>query len=631
MVLKDSQNVYGRWGYLMVLMLLVLALSRWSLYLLNMDTFNSLNTTDLLRAFIKGLRFDLFVLGIIAIPSFFYHLLFVAVFGASRKFERVVNSVSLILVLIAVVLNMSDAIYYRFTLKRMTADIITYLFENDGGLDQLPSFLINFWYITLSVIVLAWALTRFMLGSKKTRKTPFKRHKWWTSTTLFLLTAGILFIALRGGLQLKPINTVDASREVKPVAVPLVLNTPFTIIKTYGKPALTEKHFFSPAQVNNFYNPIKSYNNKVTTSPKNVVIIILESFSLQHIGYFTGEQSFTPFLDSLLTKSLSCAAIANGKRSIEGIPSILSGLPTISAVPFLSSVYATNHIQSIASYLKKYGYSSGFFHGGKNGTMSFDVYASKAGFDAYYGLNEYPNMSDFDGHWGISDEPYFQYFAKEINHFKAPFVASIFSLSSHHPYKVPEKYKDVLPKGKHPIQQCIAYTDMALRAFFTTAKQQDWYKNTLFVITADHTSEGTESKYRNAFWQFRIPLAFYAPGDTNLALQSTHKAVQQTDIFPSIVDYLGYNDSLLAFGSSIFDTTAVPLATNRYGRYLQFWDQDYLWQWQGDTAVAKYNYHNDPLLKNPLPLKQQNAVFQSTCKAFIQQYNNRMIYNKLTP
>ncbi len=616
-------------------MLVMLALSRWALYWLNMQMFSALDTADIWQAFGRGLRFDMFVLGIIAVPSFLYYLLLVPVFKVSRKYERWVNTISLIAVLLAILFNVSDAIYYRFTLKRLTADIFTYLFDNGGGLDQFPSFLVNFWYITLPVFFLVWGLIRLMLGPKKLRNIPFRTYSLWISVVIFLLGAGALVIAIRGGLQLKPINTVDASRKVKPLAVPLVLNTPFSIIKTYGEPSLIEKHFYTSAQVNTFYNPIKVYGvdkrEKETKLSKNVVIIILESFSLQHIGYFTKEQSFTPFLDSLFAQSLSCAAIANGKRSIEGIPSVLSGLPTISPVPFLSSAYAANRIQSVASYLKKYGYNSAFFHGGKNGTMSFDAYAIKAGFDAYYGMSEYPNKEDFDGHWGISDAPYFQYFAKELNHLKTPFLASVFSLSSHHPYKVPETYEDILPQGEHPIQQCVAYTDMALRDFFATAQQQDWYQNTLFVITADHTSEGTNAMYSNAFWQFRIPLAFYAPGDTTLALRPTHKAVQQADIFPSIVDYLGYSDSLLAFGNSVFDTTAISLAANLYGGYLQFWNQDYLWQWQNDTVVAKYNYQQDPLLQKSLPLTAQDTAFQSACKAYMQQYNNRMIYNKLVP
>ncbi len=615
-------------------MLAVLALSRWSLYWLNMQMFDTLGSADIWQAFGRGLRFDIFVLAIIAIPSFLYYLLLVPVFKVSRKYERFVNTISLIALSLAIMLNVSDAIYYRFTLKRLSADIFTYLFKNGGGMEQLPGFLVDFWYISLAVLLLVWVLARIMLGAKKLSRIPFKTYGLLPSLVIFLVGAGLLLIGVRGGLQLKPINTVDASRQVKPLAVSLVLNTPFSIIKTYGQPTLHEQHFYTPQRLKTLYNPVKVYGDntaQAVEASKNVVIIILESFSLEHIGYFTKQQSFTPFLDSLFANSLSCAAIANGKRSIEGVPAILSALPTLSSASFLGSAYAANRIQSVASYLKTYGYNSAFFHGGKNGTMSFDAYAAKAGFDAYYGMTEYPNKADYDGHWGISDAPYFQYFAKELNHLQTPFVASVFSLSSHHPYKVPEAYEDILPQGEHPIQQCVAYTDMALKAFFATARQQDWYQNTLFVITADHTSEGTNAMYSNAFWQFRIPLAFYAPGDTTLALRPIHKAAQQTDIFPSIVDYLGYSDSLLAFGNSVFDTAAMSLAANLYGGYLQFWSQDHLWQWQNDTVVAKYNYQADPLLQKSLPIEQQDTAFQSACKAYMQQYNNRMIYNKLVP
>ena len=162
---------------------------------------------------------------------------------------------------------------------------------------------------------------------------------------------------------------------------------------------------------------------------KNVFVIILESFSSEHIGALTHQignknTDFTPFLDSLAEKSLVFEGFANGKRSIEGIPAILASLPTWMTEDFITSQYSSNKFNSLASILKAEGYNTSFFHGGKNGTMGFDAFSKSAGFEFYYGKNEYPDQSDFDGSWGISDEPYLQYIAKTLNTTPEPFLGS---------------------------------------------------------------------------------------------------------------------------------------------------------------------------------------------------------------
>ena len=97
--------------------------------------------------------------------------------------------------------------------------------------------------------------------------------------------------------------------------------------------------------------------------------------------------------------------------------------------------------------LQKEGYHTSFFHGAKNGSMYFDQFMRTAGVKEFFGLNEYPNQDDYDGTWGIWDEPMLQWMSSKLNGFKQPFFSSIFSLTSHHPFVVPVKYRDQFPKG----------------------------------------------------------------------------------------------------------------------------------------------------------------------------------------
>ncbi len=383
------------------------------------------------------------------------------------------------------------------------------------------------------------------------------------------------------------------------------------------------------------YQVADSLGNIQAMQRKNVFIIILESFSAEHIGALNHQQGnnnsdFTPFLDSLALKSLVFEGFANGKRSIEGIPAILASLPTWMTEDFITSQYASNKFNSLASLLKTEGYSTSFFHGGKNGTMGFDAFSRSAGFDNYYGKNEYPDQEDFDGSWGISDEPYLQYIAKMLNNTPQPFMGTVFTLSSHHPYKVPEKHKKRFRKGPLKIQETIMYTDYALQKFFETASAMPWYANTIFVITADHTSEAWQPFYQNRVGQYAIPLIFFDPSNNS----GEHKEIiaQQTDIMPTVLDMLNYTKPFIAFGGSLLRENEPRFSLSYLNGNYQLIADGYAWQTDHNLANALYNFENDSLLSNDLYATQKKLAAENDrlLKAVIQQYNNRVIENKLS-
>lgn len=625
-------NVYTILLIRLLIILFVLSISRMSLYFFNPNLFAGFSTLEIFNAYFQGLRFDLSILFMISPLLILGNAL---PLGARRNpvYQKIINTITLIFMVIAISFNFADSIYYRFTLKRMTFDIFTYLQSMNVFWDVAPRFLIDFWYaFILSMLLIAFLIylfTRFRLN-RKVEKTGWRFYTWHSA--LFLISAVLIIIGIRGGTQLKPINIVDASLHAPARLTTVVLNTPFTIIKSYGQTGLELKNDFTEEELVKIYSPIhtyKSLENK-PDSIKNVVVLILESFSSEHIGYLNSGKSFTPFLDSLFEHSLVFKATANGKRSIEGIPAILSSLPTLFDESFLNGPYAANQMEGLAAVLDKYQYKTAFFHGGKNGTMSFDSYAFASGFQKYFGMNEYPNQKDFDGHWGIWDEPYLQYFASSLNEFQEPFLGALFTLSSHHPYLVPKQYKNSLPVGSLEIQQSIAYTDLALRKFFETAQKMNWFANTLFVITADHTSEGASALYQNSLGQFSIPIAFYTQNDSLLRTRSSQSPVQQIDIFPSIIQYLGIKDSILCFGNSVFDSVSHPFAINYFNRKLQILDSSALLQVDDQKAIGLYLYKQDSLLQNNLVNQLDYSSLMLLQKAMIQQYNNRMIQNKLT-
>jgi phosphoglycerol transferase MdoB-like AlkP superfamily enzyme len=365
-------------------------------------------------------------------------------------------------------------------------------------------------------------------------------------------------------------------------------------------------------------------------------VIILESFSKEYIGGLNKTidngryKGYTPFLDSLIKESLVfTSAFANGKRSIEAIPAVLAGIPSLMNDAYITSMYAGNNINSIASVLKKRNYSSAFFHGGTNGTMGFDAFAKLASFDKYYGRTEYNNDKDYDGKWGIFDEPFLQYMAGVLDKSPKPFIAGVFTLSSHHPYKVPDKYASIFPKGKLPIHQSIYYSDYSLRKFFNKLSQMSWFDSTLFVITADHTSELSFPQYETRVGMYCVPIIFY---QHNSGLKGNCETViQQADITPTILDYLNCDVPFVAFGESALDSSENHFAISFVNETYQLIYKNYALVFDGTKGVSLYDRAKDTLMKNNL-IESSPAVkkeLEKEVKAIIQSYNQRLMKNDM--
>ena len=316
---------------------------------------------------------------------------------------------------------------------------------------------------------------------------------------------------------------------------------------------------------------------------------------------------------------------------MEGIPAVLASVPTLMDDAFIISPYGSNQINSLASLLKEKGYVTSFYHGGINGTMGFDAFSKVAGFDNYCGMHEYPDNKDYDGTWGIWDEEYLKYYANRLNESQQPFFSTVFTLSSHHPYRVPEKYKNVFKEGELSIYKSVEYADHSLKMFFEKVSKMPWYNNTLFVLTADHTGDSRDAFYSNKTGMYCIPVIYYTP-DGSLKGKNEN-VTQQTDIMPTILDYLNFDHNFFSFGQSAFDSTSAGYAVNyNSGIYQLIW-RDYILQFDGTSSIGLYNYKTDILMKQNLVNENPKLTLQLTnqLKAMIQTYNQALIKNQMTP
>lgn len=581
-----------------------------------------------LLPFIGGIRFDLSSISLLFAP---YTLLWFFPFlkKGSKPYNIALNSFYFLGVVVSLFLNLIDLIYFRFTLKRTTADVLTVIGNSKDFFSLLPSFIIGFWYVAF-LFVLMLVFTIWFL--KKYRTKAFPALPFYTSFFIFFIMLSLLLLAFRGGWQYKPIVIVNAANYGSPQQVPIVLNTPFTFFKTLTEPRLKPKLYMEEEKVLEIFNADILFNSEDNFSGKNIVLLILESFSKEYIGYYNNGKGYTPFLDSLLSQStvyMNC--FANGKQSIEAIPAITASLPTLMDDSYITSPYAGNKINSFASVLNEKGYSSHFYHGGNNGTMSFDAFAKAAGYNFYYGKNEYPFKGDDDGNWGIYDEPYLQYVSSDLNKKKEPFHATVFTLSSHHPFRVPDKYKGKFPKGEYEILESIGYADYALKQFFKNAKQTNWYANTIFILTADHTSISKHPYYKNNVGNYAIPFAIFNPKKNEN--NKIYSICQQTDILPTVLNKLNFKGVITSFGNVTDNNSKNNFCINYSSGIYQFMNDSCLLQFNGEESIALYNHKNDSLLTQNI-LKEnilQANEMETKLKAIIQSYQQKLLKNQLTP
>jgi len=537
-----------------------------------------------------------------------------------------------------IALNLIDIIYYRYILKRTTASVIDIVGYDANNTKLIGRFFYDFWYIPAMLILLLVILS--VLYSLLTPKPLRFRKPYVYSLSVIpvlFLFAGLSVIGMRGGWRhsTRPINMNNAGAFVNaPEEMALVQNTPFCLFRTWGKKAFVHKTFFaSEEELDQVYSPVHIPDSIGAARKDNVVIIILESFSKAFVGSLNPQypdprdRSYTPFLDSLIHEGLIFNnAFANGRKSIDAIPSVTSSIPAL-VLPYVISERSGNKINSLASLLAVQGYQTAFFHGAPNGSMGFDAFTKIAGFQHYYGRNEYGNEADFDGVWGIWDEPFLQYFAHGMDQMKEPFYTTLFSVSSHHPYEVPERYKGKFPEGRIPIDKCIHYTDHSLQKFFDTARKMPWFKNTLFVITADHSVDSEIKEYYTSVNRFAIPILFFM-GDGSMKGVDSGLA-EQIDIMPTILSYLNYPYPYVAFGNNLFDPSKQRFAINFIEESYQFLWGDYAIYMTDDKLNAIYNRKEDPDLQKNLVGRIDLLQEQQLMKAVIQQFNNRMADNRM--
>lgn len=684
------------WNILMLY--LVYAIARGEFLLLNLSYFQqSIHDGNLLKLFAAGCVYDT--------PGIFYtNILWIALmlwplhWKENTVYYKVCKWIFIIVNIVAFMTNIADSIYFSYTMRRTTADVVGE-FSNEGNLVKIVlTEILRHWYLVILIIAVGYGMWKMYFSPTIRIKSQSLRKYYAVSISSLAIAAVTAIAGIRGGLlnhwylylialpvaylayrllinnrrnvagwlaasfalllvciapiggwrhrDIRPITISNAGKYTsRPTETALILNTPFTLIRSIGNTPFSDPHYFDDkSKLNALFSPIHLPDSISSgMNRKNVVIIIIESFGREYIGAFNKEvlgpdyKGYTPFTDSLITKSLTFRySFCNGRKSIDAMPSILSGIPMF-VKPFILTPQALNKVEGIPAHLNKEGYKTAFFHGARTGSMGFDSFARTLGFQEYYGREDFNKDSrfrgdkDFDGYWAIWDEPFMQYFALTLSDFQQPFMAALFTASSHHPFNIPDKYKDKFPEESLPIHKCIRYTDNALREFFNTARKQPWYDNTIFVITSDHTNMSDHTEYKSDIGGFSSPIIFFDPSGS-LPAENLDSVAQQIDIMPTILSILHYDKPFLSFGRNLLSNKSLKYGViNQLGGIYQYINYGYVLQFDGEKTVGIYSLEDYEMKNNLIGKVNEQKQMEQETKAIIQSYMDRMLNDRLTP
>lgn len=603
-----------------------LLLLRSIFYLLNADTLGTVTWAEIPALFYGGILFDT------ANICYCYGLFIVLSLLPLRSRDRVWCRRMLlwmwgVISAVVVLINLSDAVYFHYAKKRFTVDEFHFT-DNDNTGHILWKAVGENWYLVLIAVALVWGMVWLY---RRMKPAPIRIKSPW----VFIAVSSVLVIGalvgivggMRGGLSqaIRPITLSNAAQyAVSPAKASVVLNNPFCILRTLGNKKISSVAYFPSAQelamhFSPDHYPISDslhHSRFGTQKGKNVLFFVLESFSYEHSAYlnpdlYKGEVSYTPFLDSLMQRGyLFRRGYANGRKSIDALPSVLSSIPSFKT-PFVVMPQSLGETRGLGTLLGEEGYSTWFFNGSERKSMGFVAYANLSGLKNARTREDYEakmGNEDFDGYWGIWDGPFMQYMARELDDAPKPFFATIFTLSSHHPFIVPQGYEKILPEGRTKVQQPVAYTDRALRDFFAYARTQPWYENTVFVFTADHVSSEVYGDVSKAPTGNSHILFFMYTPDGSLRGDDP-QVTQQIDLMPTLLGLTGYDKPYFAYGQDIFAVRADSAsAASTRGFAINYVNESF--QWITDSTAMFFDEtevtHLFDLRKDPL--EQRNLI-----------------------
>lgn len=549
-------------------------LGRLGLYCLYFDRLSDISTSQSLLSFLYGLKLDTMTTSYILIVPALFLIITPQLFA--KAISKIVSGYVLIFLLIALYVENATFPFVAQYDVRPNYLFVEYLkYPKEVTSMILKEYPLQLLMAFAMLAVMAWGYLRFSpLNLEAAIRTPL-----WQRILLVLPIAVLLFIGIRSSYGHRPANISDALYSTNRMANEIAKNSLYSIgyayysysrendnlVQSYGKIELQDAYNRVSKRLNipkgseiPFSRPVISHFP--AQKPKNLVIFIQESLGSQFVGFSGGDVTITPNLEKLSHEGLAFTNLfSNGTRSIRGLAAMTSGWLPLAGEGVVKRNKSQSDFFTVASLLKPLGYKSSFIYGGEGRFDNMRSWYMGNGFDEVIEQKDYANPS-FVSTWGVSDED----LVTKANHkFKTytkngdKFVSVMFSSSNHSPFELPDgKIEFIKGKPRQGVDNAVKYADFAIGRFFELAKKEAYYKDTVFVIVADHNIRvyGDDLVPVN---MFHIPALIISNG---LKAQKFDALSTQPDVLATALDLLGVNLTYPVLGHSIYGDTKQEMA-----------------------------------------------------------------------
>ena len=599
-------------------MMAVYSLLRLGFFLVNRSYFEEAPAGETALAFLRGLRFDAAALLMLNLPVVVLWNL-----GLPRQAGPWLRSLLFALFALlnvpAVMLNVADYAYFPMVQRRLLYEP----FDRPRELlDMVPQWFEEYPLACVGVLaagavfvlLLRWVLGRLQarIGGPEGRALP--------TLASGLVLAALCVLGIRGGGQSGILRIADAFTHSASSAIGyLTLNSTYTVLLSAVLRPVQTVRAMDPGEAAAVVagmladpeetrpDPAWPFVRRRTPAgplrPRNVVLFLMESWTWANVGPHEEQGrtlTRTPHFDALTREGLLFTNfLASGQKSNEAVPSVLSSVPSVFRQPMIGSREELTRLRGMGTILKEHGWRTSFHYAAERTIMGFDAYSRLAGFDVYRSEADYPDKSASvrDGRWGIYDHLFYADTLAWLDREQTPFATVLFSLSPHDPYKLPPDLEAdyAAYAGETGYQRCLRYSDWALGRFMDAARAKPWFRDTVFMITADHTRFAPPNSY---YESFRVPLLLLAPG---LVEPGRNDAIGfHPDILPTLLDLLRVPAEHASMGRSLLAPGRERFAVVSRDQGFGIFDDRFALLHDTRHDVGLYAYRSDPTFAHDL-------------------------------
>lgn len=626
-ILKELLKLY-------LLFIALFLVGRLGLYALYIDRLDDITLAESLLSFLYGLKLDTMATSIIlVIPA-----LILSTFP--RRFAHwgkvLINGYVLAFLLLALFVENATFPFVAQYDVRPNYLFIEYLkYPQEVSSMILKEYPLQLIAAGVMMALASWGYVRFSpLKLEEAMHTP-----QWQRLLLLFPVLLVLFIGIRSSFGHRPANISDALYSTNRMANEIAKNSLYSvgyayksysqekdIVKRYGKMELDEAYSRVSLRLNlPIGNELPFSRLEPTHFPakksKNLVIFIQESMGSQFVGFSGGNPAITPHMEKLSREGLAFTNLfSNGTRSIRGLAGMTSGWLPLAGDEVVKRNKSQSNFFTVASLLKPLGYKSSFIYGGESRFDNMRSWYLGNGFDEVIEQKDYDNPT-FVSTWGVSDE---DLVIKANEKYKAhaargeKFVSVLFSSSNHSPFELPEGKIDFISgKPKQSVDNAVKYADFAIGKLFELAKKESYYKDTVFVVVADHNVRvyGDDVVPVN---MFHIPAIILADG---LAPQKYDRLATQPDILATALDLIGVDLYYPVLGHSVFSDAKRDVSLMMFNDTFALRDRSSVAVLQPNKSAETFLYADGRL--KPAP---HDVALEKDLLAFIAVLND--MYNK---